>query len=158
MLKSCGVGGGGLQHFSVSPRSLGFGFGFGTKEFGARAWQLVLKEMGLTRKYHALGLTFIVPWTSLFLILPRLGLYLGMILLILNANTELLKCSKRNLLAIGNECDFWYVTMTVLWLSYLKGRHYSLVLEYLLWTRQVEMIHYRKWESKKRPITAIFGH
>ena len=47
MLKSCGVGGarvyvvepesmcGGLQHFSVSPRPLGFGFG--TKGFGARA-------------------------------------------------------------------------------------------------------------------------
>ena len=36
MLKSCGVvgGGGGLQHFSVSPRPLGFGFG--TKGFGAK--------------------------------------------------------------------------------------------------------------------------
>ena len=27
MLKSCGVGGGGLEQFSVSPRPLGFGFG-----------------------------------------------------------------------------------------------------------------------------------
>ena len=38
MLKSCGVVvvvvGGGLQHFSVSPRPLGFGFG--TKGFGAK--------------------------------------------------------------------------------------------------------------------------
>ena len=38
MLKSCGVvGGGGLQHFSVSPRPLGFGFGtngFGSKGLG----------------------------------------------------------------------------------------------------------------------------
>ena len=40
MLKSWGVvvgGGGGLLHFSVSPRSLGFGFGtkgFGGKELG----------------------------------------------------------------------------------------------------------------------------
>ena len=36
MLKSCGVvgGGGGLQHFSVSPRPLGFGFG--TKGFGGK--------------------------------------------------------------------------------------------------------------------------
>ena len=48
MLKSCGVGGarvyveepesmcGGLQHFSVSPRPLGFGFG--TKGLGLRVW------------------------------------------------------------------------------------------------------------------------
>ena len=40
MLKSWGVvggGGGGLQHFSFSPRPLGFGFwtkGFGGKGFG----------------------------------------------------------------------------------------------------------------------------
>ena len=40
MLKSCGVVvggggvGGGLQHFSVSPRPLGFGFG--TKGFGGK--------------------------------------------------------------------------------------------------------------------------
>ena len=41
MLKSCGVVVvGGLQHFSVSPRPLGFGFGtigFGAKGFGPRA-------------------------------------------------------------------------------------------------------------------------
>ena len=40
MLKSLGVvgGGGGLQHFSVSPRPLGFlVFGFGGLGFGARA-------------------------------------------------------------------------------------------------------------------------
>ena len=35
MLKSYGVGGGGLEQFSVSPRPLSFGFG--TKGFGARA-------------------------------------------------------------------------------------------------------------------------
>ena len=35
MLKSCWVGGGGLQHFSVSPRPLGFGFwGLGAKGLG----------------------------------------------------------------------------------------------------------------------------
>ena len=38
MLKSCGVvvlvGCGGLQHFSVSPKP--FGFGFGIKGFGAK--------------------------------------------------------------------------------------------------------------------------
>ena len=38
MQKSCGVGwvggGGGLQHFSVSPRPIGFGFG--TKGFGGQ--------------------------------------------------------------------------------------------------------------------------
>ena len=34
MLKSCGWVVGGLQHFSVSPRPLGFGFG--NKGFGAK--------------------------------------------------------------------------------------------------------------------------
>ena len=40
MFKSWGVvggGGGGLQHFSFSPRPLGFGFlGFGAMGFGAK--------------------------------------------------------------------------------------------------------------------------
>ena len=37
---------GGLQHFSVSPRPLGFGFG--TKGFGARAWQyLILSHISI---------------------------------------------------------------------------------------------------------------
>ena len=60
MLKSCGVGGarvyvvepesmcGGLQHFSVSPRPLGFGFG--TKGFGAKGLGLRVWGQGLTIK------------------------------------------------------------------------------------------------------------
>ena len=44
MLKSWVVGGGGLQHFSVSPRPLGFGFG--TKGFGGKGLGPELDNLG----------------------------------------------------------------------------------------------------------------
>ena len=45
-LKVMGGGGGGLQHFSVSPRPLGFGFG--TKGFGAKGLGPGLDNMSVS--------------------------------------------------------------------------------------------------------------